>query len=135
VRPWIGRTGWPLGPVTLALEARPLFLLLIATVAVLSVLRFSFVFVSRNKPAQIHEHHARAARWVKAGDVLFAAALVVAGVTISAEHAGWALLLISLGLGSFVVAWFIEPLTERDALEALGAMQPQRTTTRARAQD
>jgi hypothetical protein len=135
VRPWIGRTEWPLGPVTLALEARPLFLLLIATVAVLSVLRFSFVFVSRNKPAQVHEHHARAARWVKAGDVLFAAALVVAGVTISAEHAGWALLLISLGLGSFVVAWFIEPLTERDALEALGAMQPQRTTTRARAQD
>jgi hypothetical protein len=130
VRPWIGRTEWPLGPVTFAFEARPLFLVLIANVAVLSVLRFSFVFVSRNKPAQIHEHHARAARWVKAGDVLFAAVLIVAGLTISAEHAGWALLLISLGLGSFVVAWFIEPLTERDALEALGAMRPRRTAVK-----
>jgi hypothetical protein len=58
--------------------------------------------------------------------------LVGAGLTISAEHAGWALLLISLGLGSFVVAWFIEPLTERDALEALEAMRPRRTPTRAR---
>jgi hypothetical protein len=130
VRPWIGRTEWPLGPVTLALEARPLFLVLIATVAVLSVLRFSFVFVSRTKPAQVHEHHVRAARWVKAGDVLFAAVLIVAGLTISAEHAGWALLLVALGIGSFVVAWFIEPLTERDALDALAATRPRRTEMR-----
>ena len=103
-------------------------LVLISTVAVLSVLRFSFVFVSRNKPSQVHEHHARAIRWVKAGDFVFAASLVVAGVTISADHQGWALLLVSLGLGSFVSAWFIEPLTERDALEALAPLRPRRTS-------
>ena len=69
VRPWIGRSEWHVGGLTLVLDVRTLFLVLIATVAVLSVLRFSFVFVSRNKPSRIHEHHARAMRWVKAGDV------------------------------------------------------------------
>ena len=107
-------------------------LVVISTVAVLSVLRFSFVFVSRNKPSQIHEHHARAIRWVKTGDFVFAASLVLAGVTISADHQGWALLLVSLGLGSFVSAWFIEPLTERDALEALAPLRPRRTSRLAR---
>jgi Protein kinase domain len=130
VRRWIGRSEWPVGPVTLALEARVLFLVLIATVSVLSVLRLSFVFVSRNKPARAREHHARAARWVKVGDVLFTAALIVAGLAILAEHTAWALLLIAIGLGSFVVAWFIEPLTERDALDALAAMRPRRTRTK-----
>jgi serine/threonine protein kinase len=119
VRPWIGRTEWHVAGTTLFLDARTLLLLLISTVAVLSVLRFSFVFVSRNKPTQIAEHHARAIRWVRAGDIVFAAALVLAGVTISAEHQGWAVLLVSLGLGSFVIARLVEPLTERDALDAL----------------
>jgi hypothetical protein len=119
VRPWIGRTEWHVAGATLSLDARTLLLVLISTVAVLSVLRFSFVFVSRNKPAQTAEHHARAIRWIRAGDVVFAAALVVAGITISAEHQGWAILLISLGLGSFVIARVVEPLTERDALDAL----------------
>jgi hypothetical protein len=132
VRPWIGRTELPIGGVTLALDARTLLLVLISTVAVLSVLRLSFVFVCRNKPSQIHEHHARAIRWVKAGDLVFAASLVVAGVTISAEHQGWALLLVSLGLGSFVSAWFIEPLTERDALEALAPLRPRRASRTSR---
>ena len=132
VRPWIGRTEVPFAGATLALDARTLLLVLISTVAVLSVLRFSFVFVSRNKPSQIHEHHARAIRWVKAGDLLFAAALVAAGVAISADHQGWALLLVSLGLGSFVSAWFIEPLTERDALEVLAPLRPRRTSGTAR---
>jgi hypothetical protein len=127
VRPWIGRTELSLGGVTAALDARTLLLVLISTVAVLSVLRLSFVFVSRNKPSQIHDHHARAIRWVNMGDLLFAASLVVAGVTISADHQGWALLLLSLGLGSFVIAWFIEPVTERDALEALAPLRPRRT--------
>jgi hypothetical protein len=128
VRPWIGRTEVPIAGATLVLDARTLLLVLISTVAVLSVLRFSFVFVSRNKPPQIHEHHARAIRWVKAGDLVFAASLVGAGLTISADHQGWALLLVSLGLGSFVSAWFIEPLTERDALEALAPLRPRRTS-------
>jgi hypothetical protein len=128
VRPWIGRTEVPFGSATLVLDARTLVLVLISTVAVLSVLRFSFVFVSRNKPSQVREHHARAIRWVKAGDLVFAASLVAAGVTISADHQGWALLLVSLGLGSFVSAWFIEPLTERDALEALRPLRPRRTS-------
>ena len=128
VRPWIGRTEVTIGSGTLVLDARTLVLVLISTVAVLSVLRFSFVFVSRNKPSQVHEHHARAIRWVKAGDFVFAASLVVAGVTISADHQGWALLLVSLCLGSFVSAWFIEPLTERDALEALAPLRPRRTS-------
>jgi hypothetical protein len=119
VRPWIGRLEWTLAGTTLALDARTIFLTVISTVAVLSVLRFSFVFVARNKPAQVHEHHARTIRWVKAGDLLFAAGLLIAGLAISADHQGWALLLVALGLGSFVVAWFIEPLTERDALDAL----------------
>ena len=52
----------------------------------------------------------------------------LAGVAISADHQGWALLLVSLGLGSFVSAWFIEPLTERDALEALAPLRPRRTS-------
>ena len=133
VRPWIGRTEWQMGSTVLALDARMLFLVLISTVAVLSVLRFSFVFVSRNKPAQVGEHPARSIRWVKAGDLLFAATLVIAGVTISAEHQGWAVLLVSLGLGSFVIAWFIEPLTERDALEALAAPMRSRRTGGSRA--
>jgi hypothetical protein len=115
----------------LAFDARLLWLSLIGTVAVLSVLRFSFVFVSRNKPSQIHEHHVRAIRWVKLGDLVFAALLLGAGLAISAEHQGWAVLLVSLGLGSFVIAWFVEPVTERDALEAL-APPMRRTTTPAR---
>ena len=124
VRPWIGRAEWQFGATVLALDARMLFLLLISTVAVLSVLRFSFVFVAGKKPAQVHDHHARARPWVKLGDLVFAALLVVAGIWISAEHQGWAVLLIALGLGSFAIAWFIEPVTERDALDALAAMRP-----------
>jgi hypothetical protein len=119
VRPWISPVLSQLGKSTVGFEARMLFLLLISTVAVLSVLRFSFVFVAGIKPAQIHDHLARAKPWVKVGDVLFAALLVGAGVAVSAEHQGWAVLLIALGLGSFAIAWFVEPLTERDALDAL----------------
>jgi len=122
VRPWIGRAAWQLGNTTVGFDARMLFLLLISTVAVLSVLRFSFVFVAGTKPAQIHDHLSRARRWVKVGDVLFAALLVVAGIAVSAEHQGWAVLLIALGLGSFAIAWFVEPLTERDALDALAPL-------------
>ena len=128
VRPWIGRTEWRRGGATLALEARMLLLVLISTVAVLSVLRFSFVFLSRTKPSQVQEHHARAMRWVRAGDLVFATTLVVAGLVISAEHQGWAVLLVSLGLGSFVIATFIEPLTEGDALEALASPLRSRRT-------
>jgi hypothetical protein len=131
VRPWIARTEWQVGGAMLAFDARLLWLSLIGTVAALSVLRFSFVFVSRNKPSQIHEHHARAIRWVKLGDLVFAALLLGAGLAISAEHQGWAVLLVSLGLGSFVIAWFVEPVTERDALEAL-APPMRRTTTPVR---
>ncbi len=130
VRPWIGRSEWHVGGLTLVLDVRTLFLVLIATVAVLSVLRFSFVFLSRNKPSRIHDHHARAMRWVKVGDVIFAAVVVTAGLMISAEHQGWAVLLVSIGLGSFVIARLIEPLTERDALEALAP--PMRRTPAAR---
>jgi len=122
VRPWIGRAEWQLGNTTVGFDARMLFLLLISTVAVLSVLRFSFVFVAGTKPAQIHDHLARARRWVKVGDVLFAALLLVAGIAVSAEHQGWAVLLIALGLGSFAIAWFVEPLTQRDALDALAPL-------------
>ena len=117
-----------MGGATLALDARILFLVLISTVAVLSVLRFSFVFLSRTKPSQIQEHHARAIRWVRAGDVVFAAALVVAGLVISGEHQGWAVLLVSLGLGSLVIATFIEPLTEGDALDTLASPLRSRRT-------
>ena len=69
-------------------------------------------------------------RWVKVGDVIFAAVVVTAGLMISAEHQGWAVLLVSIGLGSFVIARLIEPLTERDALEALAP--PMRRTPAAR---
>ena len=67
VRPWIGRAEWQFGATVLALDARMLFLLLISTVAVLSVLRFSFVFVAGKKPAQVHDHHARARPLGEAG--------------------------------------------------------------------
>ena len=68
-------------------------------------------------------------RWVKVGDVIFAAVVVTAGLMISAEHEGWAVLLVSIGLGSFVIARLIQPLTERDALEALAP--PMRRTPSA----
>jgi tRNA A-37 threonylcarbamoyl transferase component Bud32 len=128
VRSWIGRTEFQVGGATLAVDARILFVALIATVALLSVLRFSFVFVSRHKPGHTHAHHARAIRWVRVGDLLYAAIMLTAGIMVSLDHQGWAILLVSLGLGSFGVAWFVEPLTERDALDALAPPRTRHTS-------
>jgi hypothetical protein len=57
--------------------------------------------------------------WILIADLAFAATLNVSGVLLSEARIGFAVLLLAVGIGSAVVALFIEPATARSALTDL----------------
>lgn len=102
-----------------AWDWRPFFFTLLATVCVVPSLRFSLWFVSHTHPHRARTHYQRCRPWLRAGDLVFGGTLVAAGLAISGTRAGWATLLVAFGIGSIVVATFVEPLTAEAALETL----------------
>ena len=102
-----------------AMDWRFIFFTLLAALAVVPSLRLSLAFVSHFQPRLLKEQYGRCWWWIRIGDLVYAAALVAAGLAISDGHAGWATLLVAFGIGSLVVAVFVEPLTAAGALEAV----------------
>jgi len=108
-RAWVARVDW-----------RLLYFPVLAALCIGPSLRLHLWFVSRQHSDELEAQHARYRPWLLVCDAVIALALVTTGIVISAEHGGWATLLASLGLGSFVVSLFVEPVTARRALRSLG---------------
>jgi len=106
VREWITAFDW-----------RLVFFLLLAALAIVPSLRLSLAFVSSAHPSRLREHVRRCRPWIRAGEAVFSAGLLVVGLALARAHAGWATLFIAFGIGLLVVAWFVEPVTEEAALE------------------
>ena len=101
-------------------DGRVLLFALLITLAVVPTLRLHLWFVLGAAPTRAAEHHARYRNWLAAGDAAFALTLVALGGLLAPQHTAWAILFVSFGLGSAVVAAFVEPRTAEDALAALG---------------
>ncbi len=91
------------------------FFAVLAAVVVAGNLRLHLWFSSRVYPEDLRERRADVARWIRAADIAFAALLIIGGIALPAERAGWAALLISFGIGTLLAALFIEPATARAA--------------------
>jgi predicted Ser/Thr protein kinase len=91
------------------------FFAVLATVVVTSVLRLHLWFSSRVYPDDLPERRAEASGWIRAADVAFASLLVIGGIALPPERAGWAAVLIGFGIGAAVAFLFIEPATARAA--------------------
>jgi serine/threonine protein kinase len=108
-------------------DGRVIILVLLTTLAVVPTLRLHLWFIAGVTPRRAAEYLARYRPWLAVGDAVFALSLVAIGVLLSGSHTGWALLFVGFGLGSAVVAAFVEP---RTAEEALDALDPRRSDSR-----
>jgi tRNA A-37 threonylcarbamoyl transferase component Bud32 len=116
VRDWIALFEW-----------RVVFFVLLAALSVGPSLRLSLWFVSATHPHRLRAHAARCAPWVRAADIVIALCLVAVGAALAADHPGWATLFVAFGIGSFVVAGFVEPLTAQAAFESLDEQRDRAT--------
>lgn len=96
------------------------FLAVLASIVIASTLRLHLWFSSRVYPEHLPAQRARAARWIRAADIAFAALLIVGGVALPPEQAGWAALFISVGAGAAAAFSVIEPATTRAAFRRGG---------------
>jgi hypothetical protein len=108
---------WPVWHVHRSLGRAGLFVFFatLAAVVVSANLRLHLWFSSRVYPEDLAAHRADVARWIWWADIAFAALLVSGGIGLPEDRAGWAAVLISVGLGSTVAFVFIEPATARAA--------------------
>jgi len=91
------------------------FFTLLAAIVVASNLRLHLWFSSRVYPEALPEQRTDVAAWIRAADIVFAAALIVAGIVLPEARAGWAALLISFGIGAALAFLIIEPASARAA--------------------
>ena len=89
------------------------FFATLAAVVVAGNLRLHLWFSSRVYPEDLPAQRADVGRWIRVADVAFAALLIIGGIALPAEQAGWAAVLISVGI--LLAAIFIEPATARAA--------------------
>jgi hypothetical protein len=108
---------WPVWHVHRSLGGAGLFFFFatLAAVVVSANLRLHLWFSSRVYPEDLGGLRADVARWVWWADVAFALLLVSGGIALPQERAGWAAVLISVGVGVTVAFLFIEPATARAA--------------------
>ena len=104
-------------PLLAGASGRALFFVTLGALLLASILRLHLWFTSRATPDALRVELNRERPWIRLADLVFSAALIVSGVL--AGEAGGALpvLLLALGVGAAVVALFIEPATERAALQ------------------
>jgi hypothetical protein len=91
------------------------FFVTLAAVVVSANLRIHLWFSSRVYPEHLAAQRADTGRWIRFADCAFVALLVAGGLLLPEEQAGWAALLISVGIGSAVAFLIIEPATARAA--------------------
>jgi len=94
------------------------FFAVLAAVVVAGGLRLHLWFSSRVYPQDLFERRAEVARGIRIADVAFAGLLIVGGVALPPDRAGWSALLISFGMGAGLAALFIEPATARAAFRS-----------------
>jgi serine/threonine protein kinase len=99
------------------------FFALLAAVVVAGNLRLHLWFSSRVYPEDLPSQRIDVARWIRGADIAFATLLIIGGIALPEDRAGWAAVLISFGIGSALAFLFIEPATAR------AAFRPSRETT------
>jgi len=95
------------------------FFATLAAVVVAGNLRLHLWFSSRIYPDELPAQRADVALWIRSADIVFATLLLIGGLALPPERAGWAALLISFSLGSAIAFLFIEPVTTRAAFRKL----------------
>ena len=108
---------WPAWAVHRSLGAAGLSFVfsVLAAVVVAGNLRLHLWFSSRVYPEDLPAQHTAVGRWIRWADVAFAALLIIGGIALPPDRAGWAALLISFGLGAAIACFVIEPATARAA--------------------
>lgn len=98
---------------------RILFFLILGALLLASILRLHLWFISRTAPADLPLQLRQERRWILAADGLLALSLVAGGLVIGERDMSLAVLLLALGVGTWVVSLFVEPSTTRAALRQL----------------
>ena len=108
---------WPMWHVHRSLGRAGLFFFFgtLAAVVVSGNLRLHLWFSSRVYPEDLPAHRLEVARWIWWADAALAVLLVTAGIALPEDRAGWAAVLMSVGIGSTVAFLLIEPATARAA--------------------
>lgn len=104
VRGWIGGAAGLL-----------LFLAGLTAVIVASTLRLHLWFAARSLPGEWRTQHRTAGRWIRLGDWLFVAALVLASVLTLVAHQTVGIILLAAAVAVALSAALIEPATTRAA--------------------
>jgi hypothetical protein len=95
---------------------RVIFFVTLGALLIASILRLHLWFTSRLNRQDLPMQVKRERPWILIADLVLAAALMISGLLLSEARIGFAVLLLALGIGSAVVALFIEPATARSAL-------------------
>jgi serine/threonine protein kinase len=113
---------WPVWHVHRDLGRGGLFFFFttLAAVVVSANLRVHLWFSSRVYPEELSTQRADTGRWIRLADCAFVALLVAGGLLLPDSRAGWAALLISVGIGAAVAFLIIEPATTRAAFTNQG---------------
>src|SRR5690606_13003708 len=93
-------------------------------VVVAGALRLHLWFAMREYPDQWTDQHARTCRWIVLADVLFAVALLAAGITASARDMPGGAFLVAAAAAIAVVSIFVEPATTRAARGVASSSRP-----------
>lgn len=108
---------WPAWHVHRGIGAGGLFFFFatLAAVVVSANLRLHLWFSARIYPSELASQRTDVQQWIRWGDVAFVSILVTGGLLLPEQMAGWAALLISVGIGTAVAFLVIEPATARAA--------------------
>jgi predicted Ser/Thr protein kinase len=101
-------------------QGRTFFIALVATAVVTVTARLHLWFTSRFYPGELEWVHRQSSRWIRAGDWLFAATLIVGGILIGDERSPLAIILPGVAVGAVAAFLLIEPVTTRDAFKRSG---------------
>ena len=97
-----------------------LFFVILGSLLLASILRLHLWFTSRTSPGELAAQLRRERPWILAADGVFALSLIVSGVLIGEDAEAFAVLLLAVGVGAWVISLFIEPSTARAAFPELG---------------
>ena len=88
-----------------------MFLLAVLATAAATSLRLHLWFTAAHFPARLTAQHARTANGARGSDLIFAAALIAASITIGGRHPEFAMLFVGIASALLVVSFVIEPAT------------------------